>query len=65
MSETDRLTDTQSQVESAAGPDWPAAVVPKRPTGPVEAPAGLSRAAQEALPATLAENTKRVYRSAL
>ena len=43
----------------------PAAIPSRRALIPAEAPAGLSQAARQALPDTLSENTKRVYRSAL
>ena len=50
---------------SEAGLNGPAGAASMRPAVPAAAQKGLSRAARQALPDTLSENTKRVYRSAL
>ena len=65
MTESNRLQHTNSAFESQGEPGWPAAMPPRQALIPAVAPVGLSRAARRALPDTLSENTKRVYRSAL
>ena len=59
------LQHTNLAVESEGEPGWPAALPPRLALIPAETRAPLSQAARQALPDTLSENTKRVYRSAL
>ena len=65
MTDSSGLQHTDSAVESHGEPGWPAAIAPRQALIPAQACAGLSQAARQALPDTLSENTKRVYRSAL
>ena len=65
MTDSSGLQHTDAAVKSEGAPGWPAAVAPRRALIQAEACAGLSHAARQALPDTLSENTKLVYRSAL
>ena len=65
MTHSSGLQHTNLVVEPEGEPEWPAAIPPRPALIPAETPAGLSQAARQALPDTLSENTKRVYRSAL
>ena len=65
MTDSSGLQHTNLAVEFEGEPGWPAALPPRRALIPAETCAPLSQAARQALPDTLSENTKRVYRSAL
>ena len=65
MTDSSGLQHTDLVVEPEGEPEWTAAIPPRPALIPAETPAGLSQAARQALPDTLSENTKRVYRSAL
>ena len=65
MTDSSGLQHTDLAVKPAGERDLPAAIPPQQALPAAETPAGLSRAARRALPDTLSENTKRVYRSAL
>ena len=65
MTDSSGPQHTNLAVEFEGEPEWPAALPPRRALIPAETCAPLSQAARQALPDTLSENTKRVYRSAL
>ena len=65
MTDSSRLQLTDLTVKRAGERGLPSAIPPQQPLVSAETPAGLSQAARQALPDTLSENTKRVYRSAL
>ena len=65
MTDSSRLHHTDLTVKPAGERGLPAAIPPQQALLPDGTPAGLSQAARQALPDTLSENTKRVYRSAL